>query len=96
MENHQQVDFYDSFLGGMGCKRFFYVFFASTEMAKIHILFHFYRNFFVWKVCVHLLHHSMVARQLQPSVVTMAQLVESLGTALRWAQALKTFEETGW
>ena len=44
---------------------------------------------------MHLLHHSMVARQLQPSVVTMAQLVESLGTALRWAQALQTFEETG-
>ena len=61
----------------------------------LHHLIWLYWNFFVWKVCVHLLHHSMVARQLQPSVVTMAQLVESLGTALRWAQALQTFEETG-
>lgn len=61
----------------------------------LHHLIWLYWNFFVWKVCVHLLHHSMLARQLQPSVVTMAQLVESLGTALRWAQALQTFEETG-
>ena len=67
-----------------------------AEMGQdLHNLIWLYWNFFVWKVCVHLLHHSMVARQLQPSVVTMAQLVESLGTALRWAQALQTFEETG-
>lgn len=66
------------------------------KWVKIYIIwFDCTETFFVWEVCVHLLHHSIVARHLQPSVVTMAQLVESLGTALRWAQALQTFEETG-
>eukprot|EP00435_Cladocopium_sp_Y103_P034943 s288_g9.t1 len=44
-----------------------------------------------WEVCQYLL-RSMALRQLKPSVVTLAQLVESYGHGMRWAEALETLQ----
>ena len=44
------------------------------------------------EVCQYLLHHSMARRQLTPSVVTLAQLVEAYGYGTRWAEALQSLQ----
>ena len=44
------------------------------------------------EVCQYLLHHSMARRQLTPSVVTLAQLVEAYGHGTRWAEALQSLQ----